>query len=68
MIEIFPNVSDIIRESANLIWNLALNKDNPIDIANFLNEKTNEYREFCTEEEIEFLQFFFNMQMEMMKE
>jgi len=41
-------------------------KNNPVEAADFLNEVTNYYREVGTPEEVEFLQFYFNMRMEMM--
>ena len=67
MTEIFQNIRDEVKEVADLAWRLATAQKNPIDAANFLNNTTNYYRNIYTEEEIEFLQFYFNMKMEMMK-
>ena len=67
MTEIFQNIRDEVKEVADLAWRLAIAQKNPIDAANFLNNTTNYYRNIYTEEEIEFLQFYFNMKMEMMK-
>jgi hypothetical protein len=40
--------------------------DNPIDMAKFLNAVTNYYMVTGTQEEVDFLRFYFNIQMEMM--
>ena len=37
------------------------------EVANFLNNATNYYKNTFTEEEIDFLQFYFHTRMEMMK-
>ena len=67
MIEIFENVSDDAKEAARIAWRLAMAQKSPAEAANFLNTVTEYYRHLLTEEEVEFLQFYFNMQMEMMK-
>ena len=48
--------------------NYTFGKKNPIDAANFLNDITNYYDKILTEEEVNFLRFYFNMKMELMKE
>lgn len=68
MTEIYANVSDQVKEIADIAWRLTMAQKNPMDAANFLNNVTNYYSNILTEEEIEFLQFYFNMKMEMMKE
>lgn len=68
MQEIFDNISDNTKEIAEIAWRLAMTQKNPIDAANFLNSVTNYYDAIMSEEEIEFLRFYFNMKMEMMKE
>ena len=68
MIEIYENVSKVVRDLADTAWSLAMAQKNPVDAANFLNNVTNYYSNILTEEEVEFLQFYFNMKMEMMKE
>ena len=68
MQEIFSNISNEVKEIAQVAWNLAMMQKNPAAAADFLNNVTNYYRNTCTDEEIEFLQFYFNMKMEMMKE
>ncbi len=68
MTELYKNVRDEVKSVADFAWKVALAQDNPVDAANFLNNVTNYYKHFYTEEEIEFLQFYFNMKMEMMKE
>lgn len=67
MTEIFENVSQEIKDIARIAWNLAITQTDPSKAAEFLNTVTNYYKNLYTEEEIEFLQFYFKMQMEMMK-
>ena len=68
MQELFENVRDEVKSVAKTAWNLALVQPDSLQAANFLNAITNYYKHIYTEEEIEFLQFYFNMKMEMMKE
>ena len=68
MIELFKNVSDRTKEIAENVWNITMLQSNPIKAADFLNNVTNYYSSILTDEEVEFLQFYFNMKMEMMKE
>lgn len=68
MTEIYSNVRDEVKTVAELSWKIAMALNNPLEAANFLNNVTNFYRNSYTEEEIEFLQFYFNVQMEMMKQ
>jgi len=39
-----------------------------MDAASFLNDVTNYYEKKLSEEDLDFLRFYFNMKMEMMKE
>lgn len=68
MTEIFTNVRDEVKKTAAFAWKVALAQNNAIKMVNFLHNFTEYYKHFYTEEEIEFLQFYFNAQMEMMKE
>lgn len=68
MEEIFKNVSDKVKGIASTVWSLAMAQDNPIKAAEFLNTVTNYYDKMLTDEEIDFLRFYFNMKMEAMKE
>ena len=68
MEEIFKNVSDRVKGIASTVWSLAMAQDNPIKAAEFLNTATNYYDKMLTDEEIDFLRFYFNMKMEAMKE
>jgi hypothetical protein len=68
MQEIFENVSDNVKEIAETAWRLAMSQKNPINAASFLNEVVGYYSHLLDEEEIEFLRFYFNMKMELMKE
>ena len=67
MIEIFTDISDDIKRKANIIWRIALVQPTPFSAAEFLNNITEHYRNKWTEEEINFLQFYLQTQMEMMK-
>ena len=67
MTEIFTNVRDEVKHVAEAAWILVKSKENPSEAAKLLNIVTEYARNVYTEEEVEFLQFYFNMQMEMMK-
>jgi len=68
MTELFTNVSEEVKDIAETAWNIALAQSNPVKAAEFLNNVTNYYKNIYTKEEIEFLQFYFNMKLELMKE
>jgi hypothetical protein len=68
MTEIFENVGNDTKEIAAAAWRIALAQSNPIAASNFLNNVTEYYRNILTEEEVDFLRFYFNLQMEMMKD
>ena len=68
MTELFPNISKEVKETAEIAWRLAISQNNPASAAEFLNNITEYYSRTYSEEEIEFLRFYFNMKMEMMKE
>ena len=69
MIELYPNIRDEVKEVAELAWSVALAQKNPMDAAQFLNTVVLFYEKQYTEEEVDFLQFYFDMKlMEMMKE
>lgn len=68
MTEIYSNINDEVREIAEQTWNIVLAQKNPIDAAEFLHNVTEYYKNILTDEDIEFLQFYFDMKMEMMKE
>jgi hypothetical protein len=67
MTEIFDKISNGVKETAKVAMRLALAQKNPADAATFLQNTIDYYSHLYTEEEIEFLQFYFKMQMEMMK-
>ena len=68
MTEIFTNISDEVKEIGRQAWNIVLMQEHPDNAAEFLNNIIEYYTNILSEEEIEFLQFYFQMQMEMMKE
>lgn len=67
MIEIYPNISKTVKDIAETAWNITLAQRDPMQAADFLNNVTEYYRNVLSDEEIEFLQFYFQMKMEMMK-
>ena len=68
MTEIFANISDELKKNAEVIWNLAMAQSTPLQAANLLNSFTNYHKTKLTDEEIEFLQFYFKMKMELIKQ
>lgn len=66
MTELFANINPDVKEYAKTAWSLALAQKDPAKAADFLNIVTNYYKDVGTPEEVEFLRFYFNMQMEMM--
>ena len=67
MTELFKNISANVKAYAKAAWTLAMAQKDPAKAADFLNTVTNYYNTIGTQEEVEFLRFYFNMQMEMMK-
>ena len=68
MDEIFKNVRQEVKEMAEISWKIALAQPSPAAAATFLDNVTNFYETYYTEEEVDFLRFYFHMQMEMMKQ
>ena len=64
MTEMFTNVRDDVKKIADLAWKVALAQNNPADAATFLDNVTNFYKHYYTEEEIEYLRFYFNVKMQ----
>lgn len=62
MQEIFNNISDEVKNVARTTWNIALTRPNPILAAEFLKSVTDEYSKIYSEEEMQFFDFYFNMQ------
>lgn len=60
MIELFPNISTQLRESAEIAWRLASSLP-PVQATKFLEVYT-AYNH--TEEEQDYLRFYFNIEME----
>ena len=67
MTELYPNISEEVRNAAATAWTIAIAQPDPVSAAEFLNTVTNYYSNKLTNEEVEFLQFYFNLRMEMMK-
>lgn len=68
MQELFNNIRQEVKDTAESAWNLAIVQRDPVRAADFLDNVTNYYRNIYTDEEIEFLQFYFKMKVEMMKD
>ena len=68
MTEIYDNIRDEVKTTAETAWNVASHMPDPVTAANLLNDITNYYSIIYNEEEVGFLRFYFNLQMEMMKE
>ena len=68
MQEIFKDIRSEVKDIAETAWQLAMVQKDAVQAAHFLDTVTEYYKNLYTEEEIEFLQFYFNMKMEMMKE
>lgn len=64
MIEIYKYVRDDVRQMAPILWRIALAQPTPVDAADFLNNATNFLKHYYTEDEINFLQFYFSMKTE----
>ena len=61
MIELFPDIPEQIRKNAEFMFEMALRQKNILSTIKVLNE----YTETCSsEEEKEFVEFYFNMRME----
>ena len=67
MTELFTNIPSDTKSLATTIWDLAYAQKNPVAAANFLHNATEYYRNILSDEEIEFLQFYFKMKVEMMQ-
>jgi len=65
MTEIFSDISETVKDIAKTAWSIAMAQKNPVDAAEFLNNVTNYYSNILTEEEVDFLRFYFQLQMEM---
>lgn len=67
MTELFPEISQQMRDYAALVWEQARNMS-PDNAAKLMNVTTESFEKEGLEEEADFLRFYFNLQMEMMKE
>ena len=68
MLELFEHIRPEVKKVAEGAWKLTISQHTPQEAAELLNTITNYYKLIWTQEEVEFLQFYFKMQMEMMKE
>lgn len=69
MIELFSHIRQEVKDTAEGAWNLTIAQNTPAEAAELLNTIVEYYKLLWTEEEIEFLQFYFKTKMmEMMEE
>ena len=69
MIELFDHIRPEVKRVAEGAWNLTISQHTPIEAASLLNTIVEYYRLIWTKEEVDFLQFYFQMKMvEMSKE
>lgn len=66
MTEIFTDIKKEVKDIAAFSWAIAIRQKTPQEAADFLNNVINYYLTFGTPEEVDFLRFYFTMQMEMM--
>ena len=68
MLELFEHIRPEVKDTAAGAWNLTINQHTPAEAAELLNTIVEYYKIIWTQEEVEFLQFYFKMKMmEMMK-
>lgn len=67
MTELFENIDQGLKDIADFFWLQAMKKETLVEKVSVLDTITQYYRTFGKPEEVEFLQFYFNMRMEMMK-
>lgn len=68
MTELFNNIRQEVKDTAAGVWKLTIAQNTPTEAAKLLNTIVEYYKLIWTQEEVEFLQFYFRMQMEMMKD
>ena len=68
MTEIFENISDDIKDKAEIMWKIAIGQPNAFAAAEYLHGMTEYFKNRWTDEEVDFLRFYFNMRMEMIKQ
>ena len=67
MTELFPDISDEIRIAAKTAWDVVKAQKDPADAVEFMDKTIKYFEETLGEEEADFLRFYFQVQMEMMK-
>ena len=65
MVEIFDNISQEVKDAAEAAWNFIISLHTPAEAAELLNVIVEYYKLKWTKEEVDFLQFYFRTQMEM---
>lgn len=68
MTEIFTNINQNTKELAEVLWMIAQAQPTPIAALNYINSNLNYCRNFLSNEEMDFLEFYFNMKMEELSE
>lgn len=68
MVELFSDINESLKYEAAAIWGIASKIKDARKAAKYLNDSIALYRDTHTEEEVDFLDFYFQMQMEMVKD
>lgn len=63
MIEIFSDIKEEVKRAAEVAWLIASKSSNPATAATFLDTVTNYYKNTLSQEESEYLQFYFNLKI-----
>ena len=66
MLELFSHIRQEVKDVAEGAWHLAISQNTPDKAAELLSTVVEYYKVIWTKEEVDFLQFYFQMQMEMM--
>lgn len=67
MTEIFANISSNVKSTAEAAWNIAAAQKEPAEAVKFLDNFMKYYSHLYTDDEMEFLHFYFKMKMEELK-
>lgn len=65
MVEIYEDIRQEVKDTAAAIWEMTIAQNTPTEAAKLLNTIVNYYKLIWTDKEVEFLQFYFKMRMEM---
>ncbi len=67
MVELFTDIKDEVKQTASFIWRMAKLQSNPIHAGEFIDTSIKYLEQIYTEDEMNFVHFYLQMQMEKMK-